>query len=48
MSEAKYETVMRENMNLEREISELKECLEQERAEKEQLLEHNEDNFNQI
>ena len=35
---------MRENMKLERDIAEFKEMLEQERAEKNQILDHNEDN----
>lgn len=44
MIDAQYETLMRENMKQERDIAELKELLEQERAEKEQLMDHNEDN----
>jgi len=41
--DAQYETLMRENMLKERENAELKEMLEQERAEKAQLLDHYED-----
>jgi len=48
MTDAQYETLMRENMKLERDYSEVREMLEQERAEKEQLMGHNEDNKNLI
>lgn len=44
MLDPQYETLMRENMKLERDIAEFKEMLEQERAEKNQILDHNEDN----
>ena len=42
--DSQYEALMRQNAQLERDVSELKELLEQERAEKNQLLNHNEDN----
>lgn len=48
MSDAQYETLMRENMRMERENAEIREILERERAEKEQLMNHNEDNKNLI
>ncbi|CAI2364680.1 unnamed protein product [Moneuplotes crassus] len=39
-----YETLLRQSMQQERDIAELKEMLETERAEKSKLFEHNEDN----
>lgn len=48
MLDPQYETTMRENMKLERDCSELKEMLEQERAEKSQLMDQYNDNKNLI